>query len=130
MMAEMASEHEMPGAFSFRNREAVPWIAVVTLAVLTVLFTYFGGLELIAAFSSLTFLLVSFAVNIANYKLHHKTGANPYYIILGSALLLFTIGTLVYYLAIHSPENLIWIVAVYAVLIFLETINTYFMDKN
>jgi len=129
MMSEMASEHEMPSAFSFRNRETVPWIAVVTLAILTVLFTYFGGLELIASFSSLTFLLVSLAVNIANYKLRHKTGANTYYIILGSVLLLFTIATLVYYLAIHSPENLIWIFSVYAVLIFLEMANTYF-DKN
>lgn len=129
MMSEMASEHEMPSAFSFRNRETVPWVAVVTLAILTVIFTYFGGLELIASFSSLTFLLVSLAVNIANYKLRHKTGANLYYIILGSILLLFTIGTLVYYLAIHSPENLIWIIGVYAVLIFLEMINTYF-DKN
>ncbi|OQX56981.1 MAG: hypothetical protein B5M52_08305 [Helicobacteraceae bacterium 4484_230] len=98
MMAEMAVEHEMPRAFSFRNRETVPWLAVVTLTILTVLFTYFGGLELIASFSSMTFLLVSLAVNIANYKLRHKTGGNSYYIILGSILLLFTIGTLMTYL--------------------------------
>ena len=130
MMAEMASEHEMPSAFSFRNRETVPWIAVVTLAVLTVLFTYFGGLELIASFSSLTFLLVSFAVNVANYKLQHKTGANPYYIIFGGILLLFTIGTLLHYLATYSLENLIWILSIYVVLICMEVINTYFMDKN
>jgi amino acid transporter len=130
MMAEMATEHEMPRAFSFRNRETVPWIAVVVLAVLTVIFTSFGGLELIASFSSFTFLLVSLAVNIANYRLRHKTGANPYYVILGSILLLFTLGTLVYYLAIHSPENLIWIISVYTVLIFLEIMNTYFVDKN
>ncbi len=128
MMAEMASEHEMPSALSFRNHETVPWVAVVTLTMLTVLFTYFGGLELIASFSSLTFLIVSFAVNIANYKLRHKTSASPYYIIVGSGLLLFTIGTLVYYLATHSLENLIWIIGIYVVIIFLEVINTYFMD--
>jgi amino acid transporter len=129
MMAEMAIEHEMPSAFSFRNRETVPWIAVVVLAVLTILFTYFGGLELIASFSSLTFLLVSLAVNIANYKLRRKTGANPYFIILGAALLLFTIATLIFYLIMYSPENLIWIAGVYVVLIFMEIINTY-VDKH
>ena len=123
MMDEMASEHEMPHAFSFRNRETVPWVAVVTLAVITVLFTYFGDLELIASFSSLTFLLVSLAVNIANYKLRHKTGANPYVVILGCALLSFTIGTLLYYLGTHSPERLLWIVAIYTGVVFLETIN-------
>jgi len=130
MMAEMASEHEMPSAFSFRNRETVPWIGVVTLAILTVLFTYLGGLELIASFSSLTFLLVSLAVNIANYKLRHKTGANSYYIILGTILLSFTIGTLMLYLVMHSPEELICIVGIYAVLIFLEVVNKYFMNKH
>jgi amino acid transporter len=35
MMAQMASQREMPKAFSFRNRDAVPWMAVVTMAVLT-----------------------------------------------------------------------------------------------
>ncbi len=129
MMAEMASEHEMPNAFSFRNRETVPWLAVVTLAVLTILFTYLGELELIAAFSSLTFLLVSLAVNIANYKLRHKTRANPYYIISGSLLLCFTIGTLILYLGIHSPQILLWIVGIYFIMILLEIINKYF-DKH
>jgi amino acid transporter len=125
MMAEMAVEHEMPHAFSFRNRETVPWLAVITLTVLAVLFTYFGGLELIASFSSMTFLLVSLAVNIANYKLRHKTEGNPYYIILGSVLLLFTIGTLMTYLFMHSPEKLVWIIGVYAVLILLEAVTRY-----
>ncbi len=126
MMAEMATEHEMPRPFSFRNRETVPWIAVVVLSILTVVFTYFGGLELIASFSSMTFLLVSLAVNIANYKLRHKTQSNAYYIIVGSILVLFTIGTLIVYLVIHSPEKLIWIVSVYIVLILLEAVNNHF----
>ncbi|RLA69355.1 MAG: amino acid permease [Epsilonproteobacteria bacterium] len=120
MMAEMATEHEMPRPFSFRNRESVPWIAVVVLTILTILLTYFGGLELIASFSSMTFLLVSLAVNIANFKLRHKTKSNPYHIVLGSLLVLFTIGTLVVYLANHSPEKLIWILSVYALLVVSE----------
>ncbi|MGB5965470.1 MAG: APC family permease [Sulfurimonadaceae bacterium] len=130
MMAVMASEHEMPQAFSFRNREEVPWIAVVVIALLTIVFAYFGGLELIAAFSSLTFLLVSLAINIANYKLRHRTKGNPYYIVLGTLLLLITIGTLLAYLSQHSPEILLWIVGIYAVLIFSELINNYFYSKE
>ena len=130
MMAEMASEHEMPNAFSFRNRETVPWVAVVALAILTVLFTYFGGLELIASFSSLTFLLVSLAVNIANYKLRHKIGSNLYIIILGIILLLFTICALVSYLLLNSPEKLIWIFSIYVVLIFMEVANQHFRGKH
>ncbi len=126
MMAEMATEHEMPSAFSFRNRETVPWIAVVTLTFLTILFTYFGDLELIASFSSLTFLLVSLAVNMANYKLRSYTKSNPFYIILGMLLVLFTIGTLVVYLVMHSPEKLMWILSVYTMLIFFEASYKWF----
>ena len=129
MMAEMASEHEMPNAFSFRNKKSVPWIAVVVLALITLLFTYFAGLELIASFSSLTFLFVSLAVNIANYKLRDLTGANPYYIVLGVCLILFTIGTLLFYLVQHSPQELIWILSIYIMVIFLEIINNYFIQK-
>ena len=130
MMAEMASSHEMPQAFSFRNREAVPWIAVVVIAMFTIIFTYFGGLELIAAFSSLTFLLVSLAINIANYKLRHKTKANAYFIILGSLLLLFTIGTLIIYMIQNSPQMLLWIVGIYVVLILSEVVNSYLYTKS
>ncbi len=130
MMAEMATEHEMPKAFSFRNRKTVPWIAVVVLSILTLIFTYFGGLELIASFSSLTFLFVSLAVNIANYKLRDLTGANSYFIILGISLLLFTITTLLYYLAEHSPQELIWILSIYVVIILLETIYKSFVYQK
>lgn len=126
MMAEMATEHEMPKAFSFRNTQTVPWVAVVALGILTLFFTYFGGLELIASFSSLTFLLVSLAVNLANYKLRDKTNSNPYYIILGTLLVLFTIGTLLFYLISHLPQELLWIITIYAVIIFLEVMNKYF----
>jgi len=130
MMAEMATEHEMPKAFSFRNTQTVPWIAVITLGIITLCFTYFGGLELLASFSSLTFLLVSLAVNIANYKLRNKTGANPYYIISGILLILFTIGTLLFYLATHSLNELLWILSIYIVIIILEIVNKYFYTKH
>ena len=130
MMAEMATEHEMPKAFSFRNRKTVPWIAVIVLGILTLFFTYFGGLELIASFSSLTFLLVSLAVNVANYKLRDTTRANPYYIILGIFLILFTIGTLLFHLAMHSLQELAWILSIYIVIILLEVINKYFIQKD
>jgi len=130
MMAEMASEHEMPSAFSFRNRQTVPWIAIVTLTFLTVIFTYYGNLELIASFSSLTFLFVSLAVNLANFKLRHKTKANAMYIILGSILLLFTISVLLVYLFVHSVQNLFFILCIYTGLICFELINKYFQDNH
>jgi amino acid transporter len=120
MMAQMATEKDMPKAFSFRNREAVPWLAVVTMATLTVFLTYFGGLELIAAFSSMTFLLVSLGVSLANIKLHTKTDSNLRLVILGSILLSITISTLIIYLYQHSLHKLLGIGSMYLFVVFVN----------
>ena len=115
MMAEMAASREMPAAFSFRNRGRVPWMAVVVVSVLTVVLTYNSGLEFIASFSSMTFLLVSLAVSLANLKLHAVTHANVWVVSAGSLLLLATISTLVVYLASHLPRTLAIISLMYGI---------------
>jgi L-asparagine transporter-like permease len=121
MMAEMAKEHEMPRPFSFRNREQVPWAAVCTIAILSLMFTLLGGLELIAAFSSMTFLLVSTAVGVANLRLRKKTRANVLLVVSGVVLLLVTMATLLIYLIENDLPTLIWIGAIYLTIVVAET---------
>jgi len=121
MMAEMAKEHAMPRPFSFRNREQVPWAAVCTIALLSLMFTLLGGLELIAAFSSMTFLLVSTAVGVANFRLRGKTGANVLLVVSGVMLLVVTMMTLVIYLIENDLPTLIWMGAIYLTIIVAET---------
>ncbi|HKI61303.1 MAG TPA: APC family permease [Mariprofundaceae bacterium] len=116
MMAEMAVGKEMPTAFSFRNRSQVPWIAVVVVSVLTVVLTYNSGLEFIASFSSMTFLLVSLAVALANLKLHAFTHSNLWLVSSASVLLLATITTLIIYLADRMPHTLYVIATMYGVI--------------
>jgi len=113
MMADMAMHHEMPKPFSFRNREAAPWMAVLVIGLITVALTTLGGLEFIASFSSLTFLLVSLAVCSANWKLRAITAALPWLVIAGMALLTATIITLLFYLVLQSPHTLIAIGCMY-----------------
>jgi len=114
MMAEMASDNAAPVAFSFRSKVDVPWIAVVLICILAIGLTSLGGLELIAAFSSMTFLLVSVAVSIANYRLRQQTGARSAIVIAGIALMLTTSATMVVYLWIHSRSDLVWMASIYA----------------
>jgi len=113
MMADMAVHHEMPKPFSFRNREAAPWMAVLVIALITVTLSTMGGLEFIASFSSLTFLLVSLAVCSANWKLRARTAARPWLVITGMVLLTATIITLLSYLVLQSPYTLIAIGCMY-----------------
>jgi len=121
MMAEMARKHEMPSPFSFRNREQVPWAAVCTIAILSLMFTLLGGLELIAAFSSMTFLLVSTAVGVANLRLRRKTEANVPLVVSGVVLLVVTMMTLLIYLIENDLPTLIWIFAIYLTIVVAET---------
>jgi len=120
MMAEMATDKEMPGAFSFRNKTQVPWVAVVVLTGLALLFTLAGGLETIAAFSSMTFLLVSIGVSFANLKLRKKTTSKAPLVLLGLALMGATVCTLVIYLWHTQRETLLWIGAFYAIVLIVE----------
>ncbi|HGY56042.1 MAG TPA: amino acid permease [Caldithrix abyssi] len=122
MMAEMATQEKMPAAFSLRNRTKVPWLAVVILTVLASMFTLVNGLEMIASFSSMTFLLVSVGVSIANLRLRKKTKSKLALILLGLILMLTTIVLLVVYLWSHSRNTLVWIVFFYVAVMIMEFI--------
>lgn len=101
---EMASDDAAPMAFSFRSRVDVPWIAMLTITILAIGLTALGGLELIAAFSSMTFLIVSLAVSIANFRLRNQAGSRPAIIVTGMVLILATIVIMCELLAITSKK--------------------------
>ena len=119
MMAEMAADDAAPIAFSFRSRADVPLIAMLTITLLAIGLTVLGGLELIAAFSSMTFLIVSCAVSIANFRLRKQTGARADIVLLGIALLVATITIMIVYLWQHARSDLIWTGSIYVTIVLL-----------
>ena len=122
MLAQMALSGRVPKAFSFRNRADVPWLANVVLIALALLFTLAGGLEVIAVFSSMTFLLVSIGVSAANLKLRATTGARAYLVILSMTLMVMTIALLIEHLVRTAPDTLAIIAAIYGSVILCEII--------
>lgn len=120
MSAEIATEKMMPKAFSFRNKTDVPWIAVVFITLLSLIFSFSAELQTIATFSSLTFLIVSIGVAIANIKLHTKTKANLWISFLGLLLMLMTSIMLIYHLAVFKFKILIFVMIAYTIVGFLE----------
>ena len=110
---EMARDNLAPRPFSFRNRTGVPSTSAISITALAVLLTALGGLELIASFSSLTFLLVSIAVCLANLRLRHETHAAVLPILLGIALMVTTVVLLVLYMKQNSPHTLTFAICVY-----------------
>ncbi len=113
MMAEMGAQRMMPASFNLRDRKGVPWLSVLTLAVLAGGFTLFGSLSVIAEFSSMTFLLVSMGVSLANLKLRHRTGATLWISLSGMLLMGITVLTIGIYLMVHHPGELAVIVGLY-----------------
>ncbi len=120
MMAEMATEKRMPHAFSFRSRTDVPWLAIVTLTILAGAFTVLGNLETIATFSSMTFLLVSIGVSVANYKLRSITNSNLWLILLGIILMLTTVILLTLHLWKTDQQTFLWLGGFYSAIIIVE----------
>ena len=110
---EMSHDNLAPNAFSFRNRTGVPAASAVTIALLSLILAAFGGLELIASFSSLTFLLVSIGVCVANLRLREATRTATTPVLLGIALMAVTVSLLIYYLAVHDVNSLYFALAAY-----------------
>ncbi len=120
MMAEMATQRRMPHVLAKRNAADVPWVANVALITMAMAFTLTGGLEVIAAFSSMTFLLVSIGVSVANLRLRTQTQCKIWLVNLGLALMSVTVILLVTYFWRDKPDTLIAIIGIYGAVILAE----------
>ena len=112
MAATMAAERMMP-AF-LEPKAGLPRSAIVVIAMSASVLTFTGSLEFIATFSSVTFLLVTFSVGVANLRLRHSTRARLPVVVVGLALNVVTVGLLVAYLAGNEAPTLIGLGAFYA----------------
>lgn len=121
MMAQMATDEMMPKAFSFRSRDThVPWIALVVLTLLGIAFTTLNSLEMIASFSSITFLVVSIGVGVANLRLYRQTNSRPTIVIAGIVVMATTIVIAVFYMWSTNPRTLLAIALLYAAVTVVE----------
>lgn len=111
MAATMASERTMP-AF-LHPRGSVPRAAIACIAGVSAVLTLAGSLEFIATFSSITFLLVTFSVGLANLKLRSETGASVAIVVAGLLLNATTVVLLVIYLAGNGPWTLLGLALFY-----------------
>jgi len=117
LASQMATDSLAPKAFSFRRpRSDVPYFGIIIITILALAFTIFGNLDMIASFSSMTFLLVSIGVTIANLKLRKQTSSKLTPIILGLALMGITVIILAVYMVQTSPFDLLFTLGVYGIM--------------
>jgi len=114
-MAVIAGDGFLPAILAQR-RGRIPKYAIVTMALLAFCLILSGSLQVILEFGSVTFLLVSFLMAYANFRIRHKTGSSATLTLLALTGLLLGSLAIVYYEVINQPEQMIFIGSIYALL--------------
>lgn len=114
-MAVVARDGYLPSVLGDRKNN-IPIKAILTMSGMAIVLLLSGGLQVILEFGSITFLLVSLLMALANFKIRKKTGSSGFLTIL--ALLGLGAGAILilYYEVTHSPEQMAFIGGIYVLL--------------
>lgn len=117
----MASDKALPPAFGFRSkRNNIPWVSLVVITGVTLLFVNLADLNIISSFASSTFLLIFALINLSAWRLRNKTAGNGFLALTGLVLSLASWLALATYLWYTDSRNLIWIGTIYLAVIAIE----------
>ncbi len=114
-MAVIAKDGFFPHWLSIRKKTS-PHNAILAMAVMASLLVVVGGLELILEFGSITFLLVSLLMAIANYKIRDKTNSSKSLTVLSIVGLGLGGILILYYELTNKWEQMLAIIFLYLIL--------------
>ncbi len=119
--AEMARAKQLPAAFGFRRRQNnIPWVSLVVITAVTLVFVNSANLAIISSFASATFLMIFAAVNLSAWRLRQQIDIRPWVPLSGLVLSLAAWLALGFYLWVHDGETLLWLGLFYGVVIVIE----------
>ena len=123
-MARIADDSYLPSILSHRNG-TIPNYAIIAMATTATILILVGGLRLILEFGSITFLLVSLLMAIANFKIRKATKSSDFFTVV--AILGLSVGSILilWYEYKTKPEQMLFIVILYIIL----TIGAYTYAK-
>lgn len=115
LMTVIAKDGYLPG-FLIKRFDHIPVYAIVSMSTLSFLLILAGGLELILEFGSITFLMVSLLMAVANYKIRDLTNSSSVLTII--AILGLMSGTLLilYYEFNNQLHQMVVIGVIYILL--------------
>ena len=123
-MARIADDRYLPKILS-KRRGTIPSNAILAMAATASLLILTGGLRLILEFGSITFLLVSLLMAIANFKIRKLTNSSDFFTIV--AIVGLAVGSILILIYEYKtkPEQLLFILTIYIIL----TIGAYIYSK-
>lgn len=114
-MSVIANDGYFPNWLAIRRNNS-PQNAIIGMAVMASILILIGGLELILEFGSITFLLVSLLMAVANFKIRDKTASSTFL----TGLSIFGLGIggilILYYEFTTKWEQMMAIIILYIIL--------------
>lgn len=121
-MSVIAKDGFFPKILEKRNHLNIPTFAILTMAALSFCLVLSGSLKLILEFGSVTFLIVSLLMSIANYKIRDKTNSSTFVTLFSIFLLASSTLLIVYYELKVEIEQMLFIMLLYIILTFFAWI--------
>ncbi len=119
----MATEHALPGVFSFREKRVdVPWVSLVAITMMSLIFVNTTDLTKISSFASSIFLLIFAAINLSAFRLRKKIGAHPAVSLTGCAFATVALLILFWHLFKTDRQSLCIIAGMYVATIIAELV--------
>lgn len=125
-MSIIAKDWYFPKLLSKRSKYNIPRNSLITIASVASILILIGWLELILEFWSITFLLVSLLMAIANFKIRDKTNSSTFFTILSIIWLLVWCLLIFYFEFINKWQELTFILLLY----FLLTLWSFFYSRK
>jgi len=117
----MAKDKELPRVFAHKERlKDIPWVSLVFITAVTIVFVNTSDLTVISAFASSTFLLIFASINLSAFRLGSKINIGSKIPFTGFALTTVSWVVLIVYLWQTSRQSLTWIGISYLSVIIAE----------
>ena len=117
----MANDKDLPQVFTHKERlKNIPWVSLVFITAVTLLFVNTGNLTIISAFASSTFLLIFASINLSAFRLRRRVNIGTLMPLTGLALTAASWVVLIAYLWQTSRQSLMWICIFYLTIITAE----------
>lgn len=114
-MAVIAKDGYFPSILA-KKHNLKPVYSILTMSLLAFILVLAGSLQVILEFGSLTFLLVSFLMAYANFRIRHLTCSSASLTLIALFGLLMGTVFILYYEITTQPEQIIFISVIYLIL--------------
>ncbi|HHH20758.1 MAG TPA: APC family permease [Nitratifractor sp.] len=115
-MARIADDGYLPKILTKRIKSTIPSNAIIAMAATASTLIIVGGLRLILEFGSITFLLVSLLMSVANFKIRKLTDSSDIFTVV--SIIGLSVGSvlILWYEYKTKPEQMFFIIALYIIL--------------